>query len=74
MAPMFPNPIQSGNSVEAPLPRDSVAVPRSTFTACEVLNSELDQHDMLTPTDDFGYSLYQNITNLVGTHLQHCTE
>ena len=74
MAPMFPNPIQSGNSVEAPLPRDSVAVPRSTFTACEMLNSELDQHDMLTPTDDFGYSLYQNITNLVGTHLQHCTE
>ena len=45
---------------------DAVDVPRSTFIPFGNLREELDQQDMLRVTDDFGYSVYQQVCRLVG--------
>ena len=74
MTPTFPTPTRSTSAIQAPLPQDAVAVPRSTFSACDQLNSELEQINVEEPVDDFGYSVYRNVCGLVGTHLQRCTE
>ena len=45
---------------------DAVDVPRSTFIRFGNLREELNQQDMLRVTDDFGYSVYQQVCRLVG--------
>ena len=67
MTPTFPTPMHSTTSLHAPVSHDAVMVPRSTFSPCEQLQSELDrQPNNDASTNDFGYSDYQNV---VGTHL-----
>ena len=73
MTPTFPTPANSTSTVQAPVPNDTVAIPRSSFSACRQLKSQLEDIDMLEPTDDFGYSVYRHVCSIVGTHLQHCT-
>ena len=62
--------MHSTTSLHAPVSHDAVMVPRSTFSPCEQLQSELDrQPNNDASTNDFGYSEYQNVCTLVGTHL-----
>lgn len=55
-------------------PGDTVCVPRSTFSPCSTLQSELSSIDLLASTSDFGYSLYAQTVEVVGQHiLNGCT-
>ena len=73
MTPTLPFPVHS-SSMQLPVPHDGVAVPRSTFAACDDLKSELSRLNVFRETDDFGYSIYQHACHIVGRHLHQCTE
>lgn len=72
MAPTLHTPTHAPSSIQAPSPHEAVAVPRSTFAPCNLLQQELRQLDMLRVTDDFGYSVYRKVCRTVGRHLQQC--
>ena len=71
MTPTLPAP-SNVSAVSIPTSHVAVAVPRSEFVPCDHLQHELDRLDMLIETNDFGYSLYRQVCNLVGQHLCQC--
>jgi len=73
---MTPTPHIPNNSTRdysVPASHDAVGVPRCTFIPCNVLQQEILQIDMLQDSLDFGYSLYQQVCDIVGRHLLHCS-
>ena len=66
---MIPTPHIPTHTVgNIPIPTSSMAVevPRSAFLPCDRLLHELEQHDMLHASDDFGYSVYKHVCHIVG--------
>lgn len=55
------------------VPNTPVSVPRTQFQPCDHLSRVLSQRNMLLVCDDFGYSLYEQTSNAVGSHLQNCS-
>ena len=56
-----------------PSAHDPVSVPRSSFEPCRTLIQLLDRVNYLQDADDFGYSLYEQVCHMVGTHTQSCS-
>ena len=73
ITPTLHTPTRGTTGIQVPTHHDVVAVPRSTFIPCGLLQQELHQIDMLRVTDDFGYSVYRKVCRVVGRHLQQCT-
>lgn len=67
--PQQPTP-PAGNTT-LPLHRDRVAVPRLLLQPCHALQVHLADVNPLAASDDFGYSLYNHVVNIVGLHLMH---
>ena len=77
MSPTLPTDtagMHSTRSNRIPVPHDAVGIPRSSFIACDHLQSELDRLDVLSEVGDFGCSIYRNVCQMVGRHLQRCME
>lgn len=74
MMPTLPVPIDCSRSCRIPTPHDAVVVPRSTFSPCLRLQQELDRMDILRPAEDFGYSVYVEVCEMVGHHILLCDE
>ena len=73
MTPTLTRSSQTG-TVPLPASNEAVAVPRSSFSPCDRLVHEIDQYNMLRPSCDLEYSLYRQICDVVGFHLQQCNK
>ena len=62
-------PRSSGTSL--PTSHDPVQVPRSSFTPCAVLKTDVDRVDVLKDSNNFGIDIYNEIVRIVGRHLTH---
>ena len=76
MTPRMPQnmqqPFSSSSTVSLPRASSRVEVPRSNFSPCVALTTQLNQHVSPHSTvDDFGYALYCQTIDIVGRHLQH---
>ena len=69
ITPTVPPP-QSNSTM--PTSADAVEVPRSSFSSCDSLQQELDQVNVLRVCEDQGYSIYCQVSDLVGRHLVSC--
>ena len=76
MTPALPSVSPTGTAVQMLIPQstDPIAVPRSTFQPCQQLQLRINQMNMLRRTEDLGYVLYTDFSNLVGSHMQDCNE
>lgn len=72
--PHVPNHASATSQYSLPASHDAVGVPRSSFNPCADLQQELEQIDMLQDADDFGYSLYREVCDIVGHHLLQCND
>ena len=72
MVPTPPIPNDTTSRIPVPISHDAVSIPRSTFDPCEDLQQDLHQIDILKDVNDFGYSLYREVCNVVGHHLLQC--
>lgn len=72
--PHVPNHASATSQYSLPASHDAVGVPRSSFNPCADLQQELEQIDMLQDADDFGYSLYREVCDIVGHHLLQCDD
>ena len=75
ITPQQPREVQPGitSTGNVPLPHASsaVAVPRSHFTPCAALTTQVTQNiSPLVQSDDFGYAVYCETVDIVGRHLQ----
>ena len=62
-------PRSSGTSL--PTSHDPVQVPRSSFTPCAVLKTDVDRVDILKDSNNFGIDIYNEIVRIFGRHLTH---
>ena len=67
-------PTHAVGNIPIPTSSEAVEVPRSAFLPCDRLLHELERHDMLHASDDFGYSVYKHVCHIVGSHLHHCND
>ena len=67
-------PTHAVGNIPIPTSSEAVEVPRSAFLPCDRLLHELERHDMLHASDDFGYSVYKHVCRIVGSHLRHCND
>ena len=74
MTPDFPHTGQGAPAIPTPSPGEVVRVPKSSFEPCSSLIQQLQQHDMLAVTDDFGYSIYCHMHRVVTRHLLSCND
>ncbi len=60
--------------VQYTIPSSNVAVdvPRSSFVPCDNILHDLELVDKLQNCSDFGYSIYRDVCNTVGSHLLTC--
>ena len=59
----------SDSSVSHPTPRDYVDVPRSTFSPCIPLSTQVSRIDPLDSSNEFGVDLYKRAVDVIGHHL-----
>ncbi len=67
-------PVPNPSPARTPVPGDRVEVPRSTFNICDDLEHELDHVDVLRACSDLGYGLYRRVCQIVGNHIQYCSD
>ena len=72
ITPTTPTPQSNSSTSTVPTAADAVRVPRSSFSPCSRLQQQLDQVNVLRVCDDQGYSIYCQVTDLVGRHLVSC--
>lgn len=74
--PVIPPPASSSPSnLSSPVAYDHVTVPNNRFSPCNILGDDIRSIDVLQTCDDFGYSIFKEILEKVGSHLSSgCTD
>ena len=74
MTPTLPSPTPTTYGAVCPHFHELVPVPSSSFCPCDHLLHLIDRYDMLCTTIDFGYSLHQQVCQIVGDHISLCND